>query len=121
MSHDHDHYDHDHPHSPEMQDAGSQALAEALRSSFVIVKIAMAALIVMVVCAGFFTVGPQEKAIILRFGKPQGEGQKMLLSAGWHWSLPYPIDEVIRIPKTTGETKTAKVRLAEIQERAKPK
>jgi modulator of FtsH protease HflK len=98
MSHDHDHHEHDHPQPPEMQDAGSQALSEALRSSFVIVKVAMAALIVMVVCAGFFTVGPQERAIILRFGKPQGEGQKMLLGAGWHWSLPYPIDEVIRIP-----------------------
>ena len=83
-----------------MQDAGSQALAEALRSSFVIVKIAMAALVAIIFAAGFFTVGPQEKAVILRFGKPQGEGRKMLLGAGLHWSLPYPIDEVIRIPIT---------------------
>jgi membrane protease subunit HflK len=95
---DHDH--HDHPHAPEMQDAGSRALAEALRSSFVIVKIAMAALVVIIFAAGFFTVGPAEKAIILRFGKPQGEGQKMLLGAGLHWSLPYPMDEVVRIPIT---------------------
>jgi membrane protease subunit HflK len=102
-------HDHQHPHlpsqsaatagAPEM-DAGSQALAEALRSSFVIVKIAMVALVVIIFAAGFFTVGPQEKAVILRFGKPQGEGQKMLLGAGLHWSLPYPIDEVIRIPIT---------------------
>jgi len=91
--------DHDHKHSPvEAQDAGSQALAEALRSSFVIVKFAMVALIFIILGAGFFTVGPQEKAVILRFGKPQGEGQKMLLNAGLHWSLPYPIDEVVRIP-----------------------
>ena len=95
---DHDH--HDPSPAPQMQDAGSQALAEALRSSFVIVKIAMAALVVIIFAAGFFTVGPQEKAVILRFGKPQGEGQKMLLGAGLHWSLPYPIDEVIRIPIT---------------------
>ena len=95
---DHDH--HDHSPAPQLQDAGSQALAEALRSSFVIVKIAMAALVVVIFAAGFFTVGPQEKAVILRFGKPQGEGQKMLLGAGLHWSLPYPIDEVIRIPIT---------------------
>jgi hypothetical protein len=40
----------------------------------------------------------QEKAVILRFGKPVGEGQKALLTAGLHWSLPYPIDEVVRIP-----------------------
>ncbi|HZL77243.1 MAG TPA: SPFH domain-containing protein [Candidatus Limnocylindrales bacterium] len=95
---DHDH--HDHPHAAETQDAGSQALAEALRSSFVIVKFAMVALVFVILGAGFFTVGPQEKAVILRFGKPQGEGQKMLLGAGLHWSLPYPIDEVVRIPIT---------------------
>lgn len=83
-----------------MQDAGSQALSEALRSSFVIVKIAMAALVVIIFASGIFTVGPQEKAIILRFGKPLGEGQKMLLGAGLHWSWPQPIDEVIRIPIT---------------------
>ena len=90
--------DHNPPQAPETQDAGSQALAEALRSSFVIVKIAMVALVAIIFAAGFFTVGPQEKAVILRFGKPQGEGQKMLLGAGLHWSLPYPIDEVVRIP-----------------------
>jgi len=97
-----DHKHHHHPQPPlEAQDAGSQALAEALRSSFVIVKIAMAALVVIIFAAGFFTVGPQEKAVILRFGKPQGEGQKMLLSAGkLYWSFPYPIDEVVRIPIT---------------------
>src|ERR1035437_4641098 len=93
--------DHDHQlPPPETQDAGSQALAEALRSSFVIVKIALVALVVIIFAAGFFTVGPQEKAVILRFGKPQGEDQKMLLGAGLHWSLPYPIDEVVRIPIT---------------------
>ena len=81
---DHDHHDHSQPPLV-AQDAGSQALAEALRSSFVIVKIAMVALVVIIFAAGFFTVGPQEKAVILRFGKPQGEGQKMLLGAGLHW------------------------------------
>ena len=38
--------------------------------------------------------------MILRFGKPVGEGQKALLTAGLHWSLPYPIDEVVQIPIT---------------------
>ena len=93
---DHDH--HAQPQPPETRDAGSQALAEALASSFVIVKFAMVALVVIIFAAGFFTVGLQEKAVILRFGKPQGEGQKMLLGAGLHWALPYPIDEVVRIP-----------------------
>ena len=94
---DHDH--HDHPHAPETRDAGSQALAEALHSSFTIVKIAMGALVILIFATGFFTVKPGEKAVILRFGKPRGEGQKMLLSSGKvYWSFPYPIDEVVRIP-----------------------
>ena len=92
--HDHHHY----PQPPEMQDAGSQALAEALRSSFVIVKIAMVLLLGIIFLSGIFTVGPQEKAVILRFGKPLGDGQKMLLGAGLHWSFPQPIDEVVKIP-----------------------
>ena len=84
--------------APAADDAGSQALAEALGSSFAIVKIVMVLMVLAFFCSGFFTVGPQEKAVILRFGKPVGEGQKALLTAGLHWSLPYPIDEVVRIP-----------------------
>ncbi|HSY74210.1 MAG TPA: protease modulator HflK [Dongiaceae bacterium] len=101
MSDEHDHHDHSHePPAPETQDAGSQALADALRSSFAIVKIVMLLMVLAFFSSGFFTVGPQEKAVILRFGKPVGEGQKALLNAGLHWSLPYPIDEVVKIPIT---------------------
>jgi membrane protease subunit HflK len=97
MSDEHDHHD----HGPEMpDDAGSQALAEALRSSFAIVKIVMLLMVFVFFASGFFQVGPQEKGVILRFGKPVGEGQKALLSAGLHWSFPYPIDEVVKIPIT---------------------
>jgi membrane protease subunit HflK len=81
-------------------DAGSQALAEALRSSFAIVKVAMLLMVVAFFSSGLFTVRQQEKAVILRFGKPVGEGQKILLGAGLHWSFPYPIDEVVKIPIT---------------------
>jgi modulator of FtsH protease HflK len=106
--HDHDHGDHghDHPHPPAapepppMEDAGSQALSEALKSSFAIVKIVMILLLVVFICSGFFKVGNQEKAIILRNGRPVGEGNKALLGAGLHWSFPAPIDEVVRIPYT---------------------
>jgi membrane protease subunit HflK len=86
------------PETPE--DAGSRALAEALRSSFVVVKLAMWVLVIVFLCSGFFTVGSQEKAVILRFGRPVGEGEKALLGAGLHWSFPYPIDDVVRIPIT---------------------
>ena len=96
----------DHPHNglpepvlpPETPvDAGSQALAEALRSSFAIVKFVMVLLLLVFLASGFFTVGPQERAIILRFGKPLGEGESALLGPGLHWSFPYPIDENIKV------------------------
>ncbi|HXR47941.1 MAG TPA: protease modulator HflK [Candidatus Limnocylindrales bacterium] len=101
MSDEHDHHDHAHePHVAAPEDAGSQALAEALRSSFAIVKFVMVVLVIIFFGSGFFQVGTQEKAIILRFGKPVGEGPQALLGPGLHWSFPYPIDEVVRIPIT---------------------
>ncbi len=50
---------------------------------------------------GLFTVGPQEKAVILRLGKPVGEGERALLNPGLHWAFPRPIDEVEHIPITS--------------------
>ena len=63
-------------------DAGSQALAEALRSSFAIVKVVMVLLVLLFLASGFFTVGPQERAIILRFGKARGRRRKGPARAG---------------------------------------
>jgi modulator of FtsH protease HflK len=84
---------HTHPAPETPVDAGSQALAEALGSSFAIVKVVMVVLLFVFLGSGFFQVGPQERAIILRFGKPVGEGEKALLGPGLHWSFPYPIDD----------------------------
>jgi membrane protease subunit HflK len=104
----HEHHDHEHPHeAAENRDASSQALAEALGSSFTIVKIVMGLMVIAFICSGFFQVGPQEKAVILRFGKPVGVGEKMLLGPGLHWSFPYPIDEVVHIPITEIQTVTS--------------
>ena len=105
MSDDHDHSHHDHatpaksvPPDPAMsEDTGSQALSEALRSSFAIVKVLMVVLVIIFLCSGFFKVDPQERAVRLHFGKPVGEGTKALLGPGLHWSLPYPIDQVVKI------------------------
>lgn len=109
-----DSHDHSHPHGPGQQpghkqdpsppapegaeDAGSQALSDALRSSFNIVKVIMVGLVVVFLFSGFFVVGPQEKAIVLRFGVPVGGGDGKLLGPGPHWAFPPPIDEVVRIP-----------------------
>jgi len=49
-------------------------------------------------------VEPQEKALILRLGKPVAEDESALLGPGAHWAFPYPIDQVVRIP--IGEVQT---------------
>jgi len=106
---DHDHYDHDHEHPNDppagagpnaVEDAGSQALADALRSSFAIVKLVMIVLVVIFLGSGIFAVQQNQRAIRLRFGKPVGEGEKALLGPGLHWAFPYPIDEVVTVPIT---------------------
>src|SRR5436305_13559397 len=82
-------------------DAGSQALSEALRSSFAIVKVVMVILVLVFIGSGFFQVGPSQRAILLRFGKPVGQGEQALLGPGLHLSLPYPIDECVMVPITS--------------------
>lgn len=85
-------------------DAGSQALSEALRSSFSIVKFVMFVLVCVFLGSGFFTVGPQEQAMIIRLGRPVGQGKAALLGPGLHWSFPYPIDEYVKVPITAIQT-----------------
>jgi modulator of FtsH protease HflK len=86
------------PNPVVLEEAGSRALAEALRSSFVIVKILMVGLVILFFFSGIFTVPSGERAIVLRFGKPVGVGEEQLLDPGLHWSFPNPIDEIVRIP-----------------------
>jgi membrane protease subunit HflK len=108
--HSHPHDEHEHPHPPETPvDSGSQALTEALRSSFAIVRFVMGVLIVVFLCSGFFKVEPNERAMILRFGKPLGVGEKALLGPGLHWSFPYPIDEVVKVSVTGIQKVTSNV------------
>src|ERR1051325_6256985 len=84
--------------TPDMPvDAGSQALSEALRSSFGIVRILMAVLFAVFLASGVFKVGPDEKAIKLRMGRVLGVGQKALLEPGLHWSCPYPLEQYRKV------------------------
>ena len=79
-------------------DAAGKSLSEALRLSFIILKIIMIVLVIAFLASGFKTVGPDEQALVLRFGKIQGMGEERLLGPGLHWILPYPIDEIVKIP-----------------------
>ena len=69
----------------------------------------MVILVIVFLGSGFFTVASQERAIVLRFGKPVGVGEARLLQPGAHWAWPYPIDEVVRIPSSLYQTVTSSV------------
>jgi len=86
------------PETP--MDSGSQALSEALRSSFFVVKIVMVVLVIVFLGSGFFVVGPNERAIVLRLGRPIGDGEKALLTPGLHASWPYPIGDFQKVSIT---------------------
>ncbi len=86
------------PEPPSGEDPGTQALADALKSSFFIIQIIMVLLVVLFFGSGFFTVKEQNKAIILRMGRPVGQGTDVLLGPGAHFAFPRPIDEVTNIP-----------------------
>lgn len=81
-----------------MEDAGTQALSEALASSFKLVKVIMILLVVVFLASGVREVGSHERAIKLLFGKPVGSGESALLESGWHWAWPFPINEIVKIP-----------------------
>lgn len=79
-------------------DAAGKALSEALRTSFFILKIIMVVLLIVFLASGLEAVGPDEQALVLRFGKIRGVGEQRLLGPGPHWVFPYPIEEIIKIP-----------------------
>ena len=92
-------------------DASSQALSEALSSSFVLVRILIGALVIALFFSCAFQVKQNEVAVVLRFGRPVGDTpDERVKRAGLHWSLPFPIDEVVKIP--LGESSVARSTIA---------
>jgi modulator of FtsH protease HflK len=119
MAKDHDHnhdHDHDHGHAhPHVDadapldtgqlDSAGRSLAEALRISFVILKVIMVGIVLAFVATCFQAIGPQEQGILLRFGqiRPGTDGE-VALKSGLHFILPYPIEELVKIPVSTKTT-----------------
>jgi membrane protease subunit HflK len=79
-------------------DAAGKSLSEALRISFIVLKIIMIVLVVVFLASGFRTVEPDEQALVLRFGKICGIGENRILGPGLKWVFPYPIDKIVKIP-----------------------
>ncbi|AQQ71928.1 Modulator of FtsH protease HflK [Limihaloglobus sulfuriphilus] len=110
-------------------DAGSKSLSDALRLCFAMLKVVMVVLVVLYLCSGIFTVEKDEMALVLRFGKVVKDAQgQALVGPGLHWSMPYPIDEIVKIPATGTQKlaidsfwyyQTAEEKLAENQRNAR--
>ncbi|MCK6484232.1 MAG: hypothetical protein HUU22_06460 [Phycisphaerae bacterium] len=70
-------------------DPANQALSDALRKSFRVMKWLMSAVIVLYLFSGMFRVKPGEVGFVLRMGRIVQSN----LSEGWHFAYPFPIDE----------------------------
>jgi len=85
---------------PVALDAAGKSLSEALSISFVILKVIMAVLILAFLASGFKTVGSDEQALVLRFGKIRGVGEDRVLNPRTrpYWIIPYPVERMVKIP-----------------------
>jgi len=99
--HHHDHSDHDHDHAhDDLLDPGQRSLNDSLKVSFFILKLIMLAMVIVYLCSGIFFVKNGEVAIVLRFGAIVGSAvsDQVKETGKLHFALPYPIDQIIRIP-----------------------
>lgn len=92
-----------HGHAPDLDaglDPAQRSLADALRVSFGVLKIVMAVLVVVYLLSGLFKVPQDQVALRLRFGRIVGEeGRQVIVPDGrLHWSWPYPVEQVLRVP-----------------------
>jgi regulator of protease activity HflC (stomatin/prohibitin superfamily) len=78
-------------------DPAQQSLAEALRVSFGILKLAMFALLVAYAFSGTFSVGSNEVALRLRFGDYVGDPGNRVLERGTYLAAPFPIEQIVKV------------------------
>ena len=85
-------------------DPANQSLAEALRFTYGLLKLAMLVLVVLFVFSGVKTVNEGERGIRVVLGKPSSFN----LTPGFQPGLPYPLGEMIRIGEGSVEVKIAR-------------
>jgi membrane protease subunit HflK len=86
-----------HASPPPALDPAQQSLAEALRVSFAILKIAMLGLLLAYAVSGTFSVGSNEVALRLRFGDYVGNPGNRVLERGTYLAAPFPIEQVVKV------------------------
>lgn len=77
--------------------SGQEALTDALRVSFRLLRWIMLILMAGYLATGVFVVPQHERAFVLIFGKPAGEGADRIRQPGLHWTWPKPFSEIVRI------------------------
>lgn len=80
------------------QDTASQSLADALKTSFVVLKVAMVLLVIAYLASGFVRIGQQEAGVKIFLGEAKGT-----LTPGGHLTLPFPFESVLRVKTTPQE------------------
>jgi membrane protease subunit HflK len=54
--------------------------------------------IILILLSGVVVVQNDEAAVVLRFGKIMGQGEDQIKGPGLHFTFPYIVDEVIKVP-----------------------
>ena len=72
----------------------AHAILAALRSSIRILRWGMLILVLIYLCSGITVIGPNERGLVLRFGRALPKTAPPGLLLAW----PVPIDEVVRVP-----------------------
>jgi len=76
-----------------VEDARARALAEALQSSFKVIRVLMVVLAVAFLGSGITKVGSGEQGLLLRFGELKAPP----LEPGLHFAWPNPIDQIVKV------------------------
>jgi len=79
------------------RETGAHALAEALQTSFRLLRWMVVLLLTAYLLSGLFLVRQHERAIVLRLGRIEGIGATRVKEPGLHWTWPRPFARVLRV------------------------
>ncbi|MBO6513108.1 MAG: hypothetical protein JJ974_04000 [Phycisphaerales bacterium] len=85
-------------------DTANQSLAEALKITYNLLRVAMVVLVILFAVSGVQSIKEGERGIKIRFGKQVQTN----IEPGFAWSMPYPIGEIVRVEEGTVEMAVSK-------------
>ncbi len=83
--------------------SGMLTLSKCLKTAFALMVAVIGCMILwFFTFGGFFKVEPQESVIVLHFGEFAG-----LYNESAHWVMPYPVNTIIRVPRSSQSIKVS--------------